>query len=253
MYKAYTMKIILISFLALIIYSSGMSQSLPDPSAYSSSNIEERLVTLALQNPDLEVADHEIRAAQYQVKKAKRWWISSFELSSNANEFTVKRLEKETAPNGQFYPYYPLYNLSVKIPLDGLFTKHFDTKVAKENLAIAQAMRNSKFRQIKAAVLSSYENYQTNQQLLTVQSQITESSYNEFLQAKQKFRNGQISVDDYNKAAQQYHDQLINKIDAEHNFNQVKIQLEALIGVPLSNVLMNTPAPSAPSDTTSLD
>jgi outer membrane protein TolC len=253
MYKAYTMKIILITFLALIVYSSGICQSLPDPSVHSSSNIEERLVTLALQNPDLEVADHEIRAAQYQVKKAKRWWISSFELSSNANEFTVKRLNKETAPNGQFYPYYPLYNLSVRIPIDGIFTKHLDTKVAKENLAIAQAMRNSKFRQIRAAVLSSYENYQTNQELLTVQSQITESAYNEFLQAKQKFRNGQISVDDYNKATQQYHDQLINRIDAEHNFNQVKIQLEALIGVPLDNILTNTPSPSEPSDTTTLN
>lgn len=218
-----------------------------------SSSIREKLVTLALQNPQLEIADHQIKISKYNLKTAKGWWINNVHLSFNANEFTIKRLMGEK-PNtaGQYYSnYYPIYNMGVNIPIGGIFTQPAQVKAAREQVAIAEAQRNSQYRQIREAVLSAYEDYLASKELLTVQSQITESSYNDFLQAKRQFRNGQISVDEYNVAAASYHSQLKSRISAQHNFNLDKIQLETIIGVPLSSVLNNNEQPqNAPADST---
>jgi outer membrane protein TolC len=207
----------------------------------ASMDIREKLVTLALQNPDVEVADRRIEIAKYELKEAKGWWFNNISLAFNANDFTVNRLlGKTTQADGRLYPIYPLYNFGLNIPIGGIFSKPAATKAAREQVAIEQASRNSKYRQVRAAVLTAYEDYITNKNLLTVQSQITESTYSNFLQAKEKFRNGQISLDDYGTSARSYHDEVVKRINAEHDFNLSKIQLEELIGEPISNVLTDS-------------
>ena len=199
--------------------------------------IKDRLVTLALQNPDLEVSDHAINIAKYQLQSSKAWLANNISVSLNANEFTIKRLQGKTESNGQYYPFYPFYNIGINIPLGNFFSKSKETRIAREQVKIAQENRETKYREIKTAVLLEYETYLANQELLTVQSQITENTYNDYLQAKEQFRNGQIKIDEYNAATKMYHDQLISKINAQQNFDMSKIKLESLIGVPLNNVL----------------
>lgn len=223
----------------------------PDKMIAASPNIEDKLVGLAMQNPNLEISDHQIQIAKYELKEAKAWWINNISLTFNANEFTVDRLVKGTQPQqvGGYYPYYPIYNASVSIPIGGLFSKPSATKAAKEKVAIAVADRNLVYRQIRAAVLSAYEDYLADRQLLTLQSQMTESSYNDYLQAKQKFRNGQIGVDSYNSSFKEYHAQLTNSINAQHDLEISRIKLEEIIGVPLSTVLNgNNDKGTAPAD-----
>lgn len=247
-----SMKYLLTGVLFTFFYSPLFAQmNAPDVRMQANSGIAEKLVTMALQNPQLEVADHQINIAKYKLKEDKGWWASSISLSFNANEFTLKRLENKVPATGAYYPYYPFYNVGVNIPIGGIFSKPYTVKAAREGVAIAQAQRSSQYLQIRAAVLSAYNDYLANQELLTIQSQMTESAYNDYLQAKEKFRNGQISVDDYNKAIQNYHDQLANRINARHNLNQNKIQLEALIGQPVDNVLNSDSNMQTPSDSTS--
>lgn len=249
------MKLFLMLSLTVLLSLPVFAQIAPSGNRIvASPDIREKLVSLALQNPQLEVADHQIKISKYNLKTAKGWWLNNISLSFNANEFTIKRImgKKPDGPAGQQYystNMYPLYNVGVNIPIGGIFTQPAQVKAAREQVAIAQAQRNTQYRAIREAVLSTYEDYLTNKELLTVQSQITESSYNEFLQAKQKFRNGQISVLEYNAAEGLYHNQLKNRISAEHNFNLTKIQLETIIGVPLSSVLNNEPTlQTAPVD-----
>jgi len=240
----------LLFFLAILFSATVSAQVItPDRMTMASSTIQDKLVELALQNPELEAADHEIKIAQYQLKEAKGWWVNNISLAFNANEFTVKRLKGETQANGQAYPYFPLYNFGVNIPIGSIFSKPAATKAARESVAIAQNNRASKYRQIKVAVLSTYEDYLANKELLTTQSQLTESAYNDYLQMKERFRNGQISIDDYNKSVQEYHNQLNGRINAQRDLNVTKIQLEALIGVPLSSVLDATGGHSSTDST----
>lgn len=219
----------------------------------TSSNIREKLVELALQNPDLEVADHQVQIAKYNLKEAKGWWASNISLSFNANEFTVKRLEgKNQQEDGRYYPYYPIYNVGMSIPIGGLFSKPAATKAAREKVNMAQAERDSKYREIRASVLTAYENYLSRKRLYTIQSQITESAYNDYLQTKEKFRNGQTTVADYNISSDQYYKALKERIGAENEFNLTRIELETLIGVPVSQVLTDMGTTDAPTDSTAV-
>lgn len=232
------MKHCLVLSMALILTIPVFSQISPNGNrAAVVPNIRARLIELAIQNPDLEIADYRIKIAKYNLKSAKGWWLKNISLSFNANELTIKRITGDKPADGQYYPYYPFYNVGINIPIGGIFTQPAKVKAARVEVTIAKAQRNNTYRAIKAEVLSAYENYLASRRLLTVQVQIAESSYNEYLQAKQKFRTGDISIIEYNAASEAYHKQLKNKINAQHNLNLNEIKLETLIGVPLRTVL----------------
>lgn len=238
--------LLLFSFICLSFTPLSAQVISPDSMRSVSSGIRSKLVELALQNPDLEVADHQINIAKYNFKASKGWWANNISMSFNANEFTLKRLEKTAPTNGQYYPYYPFYNVGLNIPIGGIFSQPSTVKAAREEVTIRQAERTSKYRQIRAAVLTAYENYLSSKELYTVESQLAESAYNDYLQAKEKFRNGQVSVADYNASTDQYQTALKARISAENGFNQTKIQMEALIGVPISQVLTDADAINTP-------
>jgi len=203
----------------------------------SNGDIRENLISLAIQNPELEIADHQIKIAKYNLSEAKGWWAENFSFSFNANEYSLKTIGKSPADNTHYYTPYPLYNMGINIPIGGLFSKPQAVKAAREKVAIAENTRAVQYRQIKTAVLTAYENYLSSKELYTVESQLAESSYNDYLQAKESFRNGQISVNDYNTSVDQYQGSLKARINAENGFKLAQIQLESLIGVPLNTVL----------------
>lgn len=214
----------------------------PDSMMTMGAGIQERLVNLAFQNPDLEIADHEVNIAKYTLKADKGWWAENFSFSFNANQYSIKQFEKtnSTVTSPYNYGLYPLYNMGISIPIGGVFSKPQIVKADREKVAIAQATRASKYRQIRAAVLTAYENYLASKELYTVESQLAESAYNDYLQSKEKFRNGQISVTDYNTSTDRYQGTLKARISAENSYNLAQIQLEELTGVPMSQVLSGT-------------
>lgn len=223
--------------------------SSPRPTTMDNST-RDRLVELALQNPDLEVADHNVKIAKYNLSAAKGWWAENFSFSFNANEYSLKKLGKSQPDNQPYYnTMYPLYNMGINIPIGGIFSRPQQVKAARERVAIAENQRTIAYREIRTAVLSAYENYLSSKQLYTVESQLTESAYSDYLQSKEKFRNGGISVDDYNLATDRYQTALKAQISAENNFKLNQIQLEALIGVPLEKVLNTGSQPAAVDST----
>jgi len=215
----------------------------------TASGIRDRLVELALQNPDLEVEDHEVKIAKYNLSAAKGWWAENFSFSFNANEYSLKTIGKPANDNTHYYTLYPLYNMGINIPIGGIFSKPQAVKAARERVAIAENQRTIKYREIRVAVLTAYQNYLSSKELYTVESQLTESAYSDFLQSKEKFRNGEISVNDYNEATDRYQNALKARISAENSFKLTQIQLEALIGVPLSTVLPNNTTQSQANST----
>jgi len=232
------MKHFLFLSIFIVIFDIAKAQdATPDNPIGISSSIQDKLVELALQNPELEVADHQVKIANYNLSAAKGWWAENFSFSFNANEYSLKTIGKSSGNNAQYYTLYPLYNMGINIPIGGIFSKPQAVKAARERLAIAQNQRTIQYRGIKTAVLTAYQNYQSTKELYTVESQLTESAYNEYLQSKEKFRNGNISIADYNVSTDRYQSSLKSQINAENSFKLAQIQLEALIGVPLSNVL----------------
>lgn len=198
-------------------------------------DIREKLVQLALQNPNYEVADRYVTIAKDQIKKAKSSWLNIINLNANLNEFSI------TPPTGLAGGalYYPRYNIGANIPLDVFSSKSNDIKIAKQNLGIAEAQKNQRFREIKAQVLTKYEDYLMLKAQLESQNQVTQDAYLVYMQSEKDFSDGIIKQEEYNKAVNLHKGEKDKSLILQRNFNVIKIELEALIGVPIETVLEN--------------
>jgi outer membrane protein TolC len=200
-------------------------------------DIRERLVTLALQNPNYEIADRKVAIAAYQVKKAKGGWLSTIAVQGNLNEFAFKGTSVVNGVATNPSTYYPRYNIGANIPFSLFSDKRNDVKIAKENFSIAQAEKNQHFREIKVLVLSKYEDYLLAQQKLDFQSQVTQDARAAYLAAEKDFQEGAIKQDDYNKSYRNYTDEKIRQLEYIHNYNVIKLEMESVIGISMDELM----------------
>lgn len=213
------------------------SSTFSNPRDSSIVDIREKLVQLALQNPNYEIADRNVAVANYQLKKSKCAWLGTISAQGNLNEFSIKPPASTTG--GQAVSLYPRYNVGVTIPFDLFSAKSNDIKVARQQVGIAQAQKNERFREIKAAVLTVYEDYLLYKQKLEFQSQIVQDAESVYLQAEKDFSDGIIKQQDYNSAFKMRATEKTLLAEIVHSYNLSKIELEKLIGVPIESVSNN--------------
>lgn len=198
-------------------------------------DIREKLVSLALQNPLYEIADHNLNIALYNIRIAKSAWLNTLSAQGNVNEFTI--FPKEAGNNPI---YYPKYNFGLGIPFD-IFSKNSNNiKIAKENYMIALATRNDKFREIRAQVLTAYEDYLVDKQKLELQTQVRQDAYALYKAAEKQFEDNTIKLEEFNRASAAWVTSQMGELDYRRNLNVRKIELEKMIGVKLDDVLQQT-------------
>jgi outer membrane protein TolC len=229
------MRYFLISLLLISeVLQAQQTNPLYRPDSLRKFDIREKLVSLAIQNPTYEMADHAATAASYQIKIAKSAYLGLFSAQANVNEFTISQ-RKDV--NGVVIPnYYPIYNLGVNIPFD-IFTRTTNNvKIAKENYAMTTAAKNQKFREIRADVLTKYENYLLARQLVELQSRITQSEYATLKRAESDFAENLIKLDDVEKAQKSYINEQVKSLTLQKDLNLSKIEIEKVIGVKIEEV-----------------
>jgi outer membrane protein TolC len=196
------------------------------------SDVRERLVQLALQNPLYEIADHNVTIAEYNIRLAKTSWLGQIQVAGNLNEFSIDPKSAGTAS-----VYYPRYNFGVVIPLD-IFSKSVNnTKIAYEKYMIAQAERNNSFRLIKADILTRYEDYLLAEEKLRFQYKITNDAFEAYSKAEVDFKNNIIKIEDLNLFNSRYIDAQIRRLELQRDYNVTKIEIEKLIQVKLEDVI----------------
>ena len=202
-------------------------------------DVRERLVQLAMQNPTYEIADRKVAIASYQVKKAKGEWLSTLVAQGNFNEFAFKGSSRDPVTGAVTNPstFFPKYNFGIAIPFNIISSRKNDVKVAKENFSIAQAEKNQRFREIKMQVLTKYEDYLLFQQKLDFQSQVTQDARTAYLASEKDFQEGAIKQEDYNKSYRGYTDEKIKQAEFLRNYNVIKLELEAMIGIPMDDLM----------------
>ena len=136
------------------------------------------------------------------------------------------RLSEPTKINGQNVPYYyPQYNFSLNVPFD-IFTRTTNNvKIAKENYYITTAAKNQKFREIKADVLTKYENYLLAKQLVELQGKITQSEYATLKRAESDFAENLIKLDEVEKAQKSYITEQVKSLTLQRDLNLTKIEI----------------------------
>jgi outer membrane protein TolC len=202
-------------------------------------DIRERLVELALQNPTYEIADHQVTVSEYQIRLAKSAWLAILTASANANQFTIanKLFGDNNTATASAVNYYPLYNFGLTIPFDILGRTHNSVKIARQNLLIAQAQRNDRYRQIKAEVLTKYEDYLLALQMLDLQNSVTQDEFTLYKRAEKDFQDGIVKLEDFDRAYKSWLIEQTKKLTLQRNLNVVKIEIERMIGVKFDDVL----------------
>lgn len=193
-------------------------------------NIREKLVQLALQNPNFEIADRKVSIADYQLAKARGEWLSVIIPSVNLNELTLQ-------PKGTGNQFLPLWNVGVAIPLNFYTQRKNEVRIARENLYIAEAEKNQRYREIRVQVLTKYEDYLMYKDMLDLQSRVTQDAYLNYRQKEQDFKDDLIGVDVYNNAFALYKEQQVRKLTDLRNFNVSKLELEQMIGISIDELL----------------
>ena len=233
------MRYLLLAFLLIsesIYAQTPASKYLFRPDSTRLPDIRERLVQLALQNPAYEMVDHASKAASYQVQVAKSAYLGLAAAQGNINEFTINPKAFNTATGGYVPTIYPRYNFSLVIPFDIFTRTKNNVKSAKENYYITVAAKNQKFREIKADILTRYENYLLQKQLVEFQGKLTQGEYSSLKRAESDFAENLIKLDDVEKAQKSYINEQVRSLTLQRDLNLSKIEIEKIIGVKIEDV-----------------
>jgi outer membrane protein TolC len=196
----------------------------------TTSAIEERLVQLAWQGPEVERVAHQSKIDEYELKAAQNMWMNLMAFNINYNEFTFSKNTPVTTY------VYPRYNLGITIPLGSLFSRTA-IRSAKENVDIGKNNMELIKRTLREEVLTAYKQYIAFGQLIAIQSELVNDVKTQLAQIEEKFRSGTISIDAYNNAQKNNNLEAAALVNLKLQQDLKKLELEKLIGVRLESVL----------------
>jgi len=222
----------ILTVFSLILFSNVKAQSgtsnlfHPD----TTSAIEERLVQLAWQGPEVERVAHQSKIDEYELKAAQNMWMNLMAFNINYNEFTFSKNTPVTTY------VYPRYNLGITIPLGTLFSRT-SVRSAKENVDIGKNNMELIKRTLRQEVLTAYKQYLAFGQLIAIQSELLNDVKTQLAQIEEKFRSGTSSIDAYNNAQKNNNLEAAALVNLKLQQDLKKLELEKLIGVRLESVL----------------
>jgi outer membrane protein TolC len=221
------------------------SQTLLDSLSSSSFSLEDTigpaLVKIAMNGLDLKVIDKQIDASRFEWQSNKGSWLNNLNANFNLNELNIKPVNPERNI------FYPRYNFSLLLPLGTFITKSNQAKKAKVNYEETKIKKEVAARDLRAAVLTAYQNYKLNRYLLAIQETNLEDQKLVFSQVEQRFKNNAVTVDAFTTASRQVNEALARRVTLMHDVNTSKYELEVLIGMRLEAALtLIAPRPVTP-------
>ena len=194
-------------------------------------DFSEKLVRLAWKNyPTNEIAQREVTISEKELVQAKWSWFDNISAQGKLNEFTMNPGENDRAL------FYPRYNFSARLTIGMFADIPAEVKKKREEVSIAKARLDQQKLDLRAEVLRRYHEYLMHEKLVETQIKNAEDAFASYSLAEQRFKNGQIALDEYNAQLQMYNGEQVLRIQAETRFNLARIDLEQLIGVKLTEV-----------------
>lgn len=237
------MKRILSYFIFSLLSTVAFSQSVDYnkiilPENVTNISFEERLVQIAWRNyPENTIAQHQVEIAEQNLSKTKWAWLDNIAIMGNLNEFTINPDKyNNTETGGVGRGFFPRYNFGARITLGMFGIYPANTKIARSNLEIAEEQVNMQKLRIRNEVLTQYRTYVTSREILRVRNETAEDVYSIYTIAEQRFRNGETTLEEFNKMANLYNNQREAKIAAESEFLRAKYNLESLLGLKMEEI-----------------
>lgn len=203
------------------------------PDNATSDDFAEKLVRLAWQNYPLnDVYRREATMARQMIKISKAQWLDIINIQGNLNEFV---LDPGTDVLGRS-AFYPKYNIRADISLGMLFKIPADVRKSREYFHVAQANVNAQKLAVRNAVLKAYNEYLLREQVFKLQAQVLVDAENTHKVMEERFRNGEVTFEEYSQSLQALNETKIAYLDAENLFKNARLDIEQWIGIPLEEV-----------------
>ncbi|ELR71461.1 hypothetical protein C900_02524 [Fulvivirga imtechensis AK7] len=226
--------VLLMIFLPQLIHAQKVDYNaviLPDN--VTDISFAEKLVRLAWRNnPANDILVHEREISDLEIKQARWQWLDDFRVQGNLNEFVLNE-DADVAGRAAFFP---KYNITGQIRLSYFVGLPIEVKKKKQEALIAKSNQDLQKLAIRAEVLTRYETYLMRRELLKIQTEILEDIYASLSIAEQKFKNGEITLDIYNRELDRYNVQKVRQVTAQGEFNISKVAVEEMIGVKMEDV-----------------
>ncbi len=227
-------KIIVLMFVSTAAWAQNVDYNkIILPEHTKSADFGEKLVQLAWRNhPTNELYRREVNIANFDVRASGADWLNIVRVTGNLNEFTLNP-ESDIFGRAAFYP---RYNVGASISIGQLLTIPYNTKRNKERLMIAQANLNAQKIAIRNSVLKAYNEYLLREEIYKLQSQLLLDNETSHKLIEQRFKNGETDFATYSASLTSYSELSISTLEAQNNYKNAKLDLEALIGVRLEDV-----------------
>lgn len=193
--------------------------------------IEQRLVDLALEGPEMQKVNHQNMVNEYQLKSARNQWMNFLTLSANYNDQSFRSDIPSTYV-------YPKYFFGLNIPL-GTIISSKQAKIAKEGVAISTLTQEETRRKIRTDVISKYRQYKAQNEIVRMETSYLNDLQVTLTQVDQKFKNNDpnVTFENYNTALKNRNDQQARLINQRLQLDLIKLELERMIGTSLESVL----------------
>jgi outer membrane protein TolC len=211
----------------------------PPPTEIPDSVIENRLVQLALNSPTYDASNHQNRINELALRSAKSSWLNLLTISTS---YYDQSAAKSTGSNTYVVPKY-FFTLS--IPLGIIFSQGTQIKTARESLALTRDRQADLARNIKADILGKYLQYKLNNTLIQIQNEMLTDVTVGAGQVEDNFKKGAISVEAYISSQRTRNDEVIKSLNLKLQQDLLTLEIEKIIGVPVSQVLAPAPLPKS--------
>jgi outer membrane protein TolC len=124
----------------------------------------------------------------------------------------------------------------VQLPLSLIAQNPHIKRAARARVSVAQNHVNLTKLSLRATVLKLYSEYKKTELVLLVRKQSSSDDESNYLLVEQKFKNGELMVDDYMRAQRGRNDLKIQLAIADNDFKKAKLDVEEIIGMRLEDV-----------------
>lgn len=201
------------------------------PSEVDSVPFVERLVQLAWQNnPTAHQSEINQNISALEMRKAKRAWLDNVQIVGNLNEGNINPTERASNL------FFPRYNFGLQLNLGRIAATPVNAKIAVERKKLSDEEANAEKIRLRALVSRLHAEYQLAQELTLIQNEITEDAYADFMLAEERFKTGELPIEQYNAVLKIYNTERVRSIQARHEFLLAKINLEEVVGLPLEEI-----------------
>ena len=229
---------ILLSVIALLFVSRPLKAQSSIIQDVDTAYLNKLIATAKANYPRVKSYQNHIEIAQQNIGKAKASYLDAFTFSYvyQPHSSTIVNTTPGTATTGSNYSYFNGIQVGLFFNLGNYLEKPYASRVAKQELMIANNDRDEYFLTLTTEVKKRYYAYVLSMAELKIQVQSAQDAEEISKSIRYKFEKGEETYDNYNKAQTTYADHNRTRIQAEAALLTARADLEELLGQELESI-----------------